>query len=602
MVACVALITTALASCSKEQPQGSAGAGTIGDSITIALTLEAGIDSEDLRVWGHELKDKNNVLLPTNTLADGDIVQVHTAIKSSDGLFFAKTLPWKYYADSKLLKLEGEQAFISLGTSEGQFTNDNNRRWYITGMIGGTLNESTGEVIMTPRQELKGYNSSSTDKSLDLDIPYAFMWSELKIKILSTKPYNHGGALVKPVVFKPRGSVIGFSLGNAIYGSDALQPISFSVSSRAYGDQGSFNLNGTNFGEGDRLPAWRPQVSCGWSLFTFAPGHEPEAIEQGATSSKIYYAWMMPANNPPATADTRINIRFKDTPFPTDLTRTYFTDYAAAEGKGKITHGKVYRLTARATKNIEAPMQYIMPYNLAGGDGLTATLPTTPASPGAHGFLRFSNREPNEQTSLTTDPHANNASGYYSWYASDKAAGSAAGVPYLEDEYLIDVGNEQILLKDKYRIPELDDLWGFFPAQRTAEISWTQTNTVVKEEYVKIGGSTGPYTSIQNYTSEYSPAYYLNGASNTTGDAVIYALRFQKLRECRTGDYTFNGVRRNYPPASDDAIKSAFRYRRVGRSSLWTTGTGDPGKPSADGSAKRPPPRPKTCLGRGGSL
>lgn len=573
------------------------------------LAAEISVANEELRATHVDYqmgKNQRGQVVPLPKFVDGQQVPVHTIVKSSDGIRVVKTINWTYVESAKTLRLKQTDHggdYITIPN----FNNDNGRKWYVAGMIGGDLNgyqvEFNGEKVLT---ETDGSENSIAGS---LHVPYYFTWTELTIdeqkgKTTGTTSYRYASALSQTArKFQPLGSLIAYELGNAVAGTTSLIPESFTVSSNAFTDQGYFNLDNTPVT--DVVPKWVASTCAPEMTYSFSS--TPTALTLGSTApAKKYYAWVMPYETSPAEVRTRVMIRFQSTPFESlpeihkrDYTRTYFTSYVPS---GAVPQsGKIYTIKAMANRNLKFPLQYVTEYNLAGGAGDGATNKryvknfqvtnyygtyTTYTPDGVLGAkMRFSNR--NSSGVVDENGHLNDRSGYYSWHlASGKIVqlpeGGYSDGTSIADGTLIDMDGTEIRLGTKYRTPEIDDLWGVFPVGATAVdenganggLTWVVLSER-QEERLKVGEGTTAF--VQNYTSRYA---------SQTKDAethVVYGIRFGRQEDCISyaykpryieywdiWDYSNELINRGtYVAAPDDAMRTAYRYTRVGSKVRW---------------------------------
>lgn len=238
-----------------------------GDRVTLSLSAEISLDDSEARAIDYKLgTSSKGQLVPMPQFTDGQVVEVHTIIKSSTGAVSAETLKWEYEAKKKKLVLSrtnGHSITVS------GFNNDNSVKWYISGLIGGTLNGTKVEFMGA--RVVKGVNGNAGDALGSMEIPYAFGWTELTIDADSQKDgsHSHKYAKVLPstnVKFQPMGSMLAVKLGtNQSAGSYTFTPRGFTLSSDAWGDRGSFEMNtaipATN--PHTVLPTWKEAASIG---------------------------------------------------------------------------------------------------------------------------------------------------------------------------------------------------------------------------------------------------------------------------------------------------------------------------------------------------
>ncbi len=569
-----------LASCTKDEGQ-EPSSGRV-EQTTLSLVAEMPLEEAGTRaaqtIDFEMATNASGQTIPRPKFTDGQKVPVHTILKSSTGEMDIKTVEWTYYADSKTLRLIHGDAGNSFTVAN--FNNDGGRVWYMAAMIGGELNgtkvEFNGVKVLTETSGQVG------DAVGALHVPYYFPWTEVKIQtdrepgLGAGASYSYG--LARPAdtdpkkKFKPLGSLIGYQLGNAVAGSGARVVESFTVSSNAFADQGTFELDDTP--NASTLPVWTPSQCSGAMTYTFAS--TPPSLSPGVAPSKRYYAWVMPAPTQPAEVRTRVTMRFTTALVSTDVTKTYFTDYVpSATSGGRPKMGKVYHLSANANRNLVIPIQYVAEYNLAGGAGVTYPVTNvSPAPDGSQGELRFSNRHPSDPTgALNPIPHRNDQSGYYTKYyitATMHGAYNPSGVNLL-DLTAVDTDGVPRVLGTKYRVPEADDMWGVFSAY-TLVWFFLATNETASNtsDMMKVGEGTGATTLLEHYNSEYSNGIVHTG-TNEANDAVVYAIRFGKREDCQSLTSTLPlSITRYYTAAPDDAMKCAYRFTRKGGANSWT--------------------------------
>lgn len=281
----------------------------------------------------------------------------------------------------------------------------------------------------------------------------------------------------------------------------------------------------------------------------------------------------MPHRLQPATAEVRVMLKGEssrpEASTYKDYIKTYFTDYAPKSTgmQGRVTQGRVHKLTARATKRVTLPIEYVTEYNLAGGDGLTYTVKdfiSRPQPPGAEGALRFANS------------HNNDQSGYYNWY---KVAGHYdsllnPGTTNLSNATLVDTDGASITLRDKYFIPARDQWWGIWPAIPVNHRDWVGAKEILDYDEIMAVGSGGDILR-QLYSSDYSQSLISpRGGNSPTDNAVFYAIPFKaKASNCTPMSNYLDGKHYLYFPAIDNSLKCAYRFTRVGGASSWGTYT-----------------------------
>lgn len=101
-------------------------------------------------------------------------MEVHTILKSSNGVAVAKTLKWRYDASKRKLVLKQNDGHSISVTG---FNNDGGVRWYVSGLIGGTLIDGTTRVVFVGERVLRGVDGDVGDLVGSLNVPYAFGWT-----------------------------------------------------------------------------------------------------------------------------------------------------------------------------------------------------------------------------------------------------------------------------------------------------------------------------------------------------------------------------------------------------------------------------------------
>lgn len=579
------LFLLSLLSCSKGD--GSDLTPPQQETISISLDLSADLELSEARSFQYQLgKNKNGQQVPMPTFTPGQKVLVHMILKSNKDAYGIASIYWTYDAEKKRLVLKQSDAGNNIEVTG--FTNDTGTRWYVSGLIGGSRVSPTSTTFaFEGERELTGVQEIG-DAISRLKVPYAFPWTEVTIETNKEQEasgsYKYGFVpLSAGVTFKPRGALIAYKLGNDLpYG---FKPTGFYTTSDAFVDQGVFELNTRIVANG--LPEWSNKANdCGSVMeYFFSSATTPStALTTGKMLDKVYYAWVMPVSPAPAIASTKVILRGEAPDSPhTDYTKAYYTSYTPnAVSGGKVVHGKVHPLTARATANVVLPIQLITDYNLAGGPSYgTTQIPLGSwlegvVSDGVKGDLRFSNIKSNGE--INPDPHDNRASGYYNWFMvqSDPANRTSAyfnpNSIDLHDQNLLDEDGRTIIrLGDKYYVPHIDNLWGIFPGYPSsvsdARYKWhnpSATNSTI-DEIMSVGQGTGVEALLQSYRAQYSNGRLLT--TDTGGEAVIYAIRFAKKTTCApTYSYFEKEGRRTYTAAPNDMMKCAYRYQRIG---LW---------------------------------
>ncbi|MDO4691591.1 MAG: hypothetical protein Q4A64_01810 [Porphyromonadaceae bacterium] len=557
--------------------------------------MDLEIDLEGLKGLPLYLEQGNRNNLPRPRLQSGELVDVHTAICSSDGILAVKTLKWTYLADKGCLKLTTNTANLEANSihlnDEGTVFNNPNRRWYVSGIIGGKLEGQ--RITFTPTRDLTGV--STIGDQVDLEVPYAFPWMELKT---SKREFStivaHGEAKGK-VKFKPLGSVIGYKFGNELakgFASQIGTPAEeknftmqgFQVWSSAYTDQGTFSFS--NKPETTPLPVWTGKNGADCYPIMEYKLKQPETIsaeagtKNAATSySKTYYAWVMKTGNsssPSTETDefkTRILVRGTakgGNQWHHDYTHLYFTSYMPKPNTQVRDHA-VHHLTTAITKRVPLPIEYLTEYNLQGGGSGVVDIPNTNSSGGGgfsqsnrySGLLRFA------------ESHKNDESGYYNWYVASGIYDAAfnprrknLSTEKISVNFVEHNGGGCLLtstLHDRYRIPRIEDWWGAVSGARAHTIHFMQNENPGSVEEFMVTGEGNRVCDLlrQTYTSKYSSPQKI--ASNKK---VVYALRFGKHNRCTT-DLSVEGERKFYTPAPDNTMLCAYRYTVLGEDVCW---------------------------------
>lgn len=573
----VVISLVALGSCGKDErtePQETSVL-TSGNSITLKLSAEIGFEEDegDLKGLTFKLEEVNGKKIPRPQFENGQQVPVHTIIKSNTGAYGIQTLMWRYDESNKKLVLKQDDGN---NISVSNFNYDTpNTKWYVSGLLApGTVLNGT-KVEMMGTRVLKGVSGNAGDVVGDLNVPYAFGWTELKIatdKAKEASPSTSYKYALMPeganVEFKPLGSLIAYKLGNKQQGFHTFTPASFIVRSDLWGDQGTFDLNTdptSNPTPEELLPKWE-ESACGSQMYyTFASeGDKPGTLASYTISSKTYYAWVMP-NSRTASGIEEVQVilrgtssRYASNPAK-DYTKMYLTDFHKGGAQSKVKPGKIHILTARAILRVSLPIEYVTERNLAGGEGLTYTASNLTSQPAAlSGPLRFA------------DSDRNDASGYYNWYKLTGASHyifnnrSTLSLTSMYMAPLKDMDGATVTLRDKYNIPRIDQWWGIFP---NTSLRWTGTNEKLnQEEYM------GALSFNSAYKSDYSRGYSTDDA---TDDAVIYAIRFKsRVDNCtpitNTLHYSSGNIVFRYLSAMDNSMKCAYRYTRKGGSATWS--------------------------------
>lgn len=555
----LALALWGFTSCSQESSDMNVSA-TGGDTVTLRLSAEVSVDNEEARAINYTLgNNAQGQLVPMPKFTDGQEVSVHTVLKSSSGTVVAKTLKWRYQLSQHKLVLKPEDGhFLDVVG----FNNSAGTRWYVSGMIGGVLNGT--EVSFSGTRRLHGTSGRVGDVVGSLEVPYAFGWTEVIIDtkmsgntIDNNRSYKYGKVPASAnLKFTPLGSLVAYKIGNQqTKGVYTFTPSGFVVNSNAFTDTGKFQLNTTL--TRDASPIWTDDESA--MSYSFAPGHEPGAIAHKATSSKTYYAWVMPNRVQPEKTVTSVTVKGKssrpDEPGFVDYTKTWLTDYKVKASK--LISGRVHELKANVTERIVLPIQSVADYNLAGGEGLTYSPlhnVVDPQPEGVLGPLRFATS------------HANDQSGYYN---PDKIIGR------YDVNYNPQTKNlqEEIkrTFKGEYFIPASPHWWGVFP-YHIHRNSYSLDRFGYSRPVREFVGYGADLSLLECYASQYAGAY---SEDQETKDSYLYAIRFMKPSRTlipRGVDVTYTtdaSVHVPYLLAPDDSKKCAFRYTRVGGQFHW---------------------------------
>ncbi|MDO4708040.1 MAG: hypothetical protein Q4A61_06455 [Porphyromonadaceae bacterium] len=561
-----------------------------GKTSTVALDLEINLEGGTRGLPLYIVEGAKD-MLPRPFLEDGDEVPVHTALCSSDGILEVKTLRWKYIEDTQTLRLTTDTENLDANSisivNEDNLFDDPDRKWYVSGIIGGVMQGR--KVYIEPTRELRGANVGD---QVNLEVPYAFPWMELKTsKREFTTLVAHAEGKDK-VMFKPLGSVIGYRFANEITKSFPSQQTTpseektftmrgFQVWSSLYTDQGAFTFSTRP--TVSTLPIWHAEGegTC-FPIMEYSLKQVEELPIVGDTKlpqdySKTYYAWVM--KRPQAVSyhlplKTRVLVRGAvrgASDWHHDYTNLYFTDYEPKVNTQVKDH-TVHHLASSITKRVPLPIEYLTEYNLQGGEGLV-DIPTEVANQGNFspnsrytGSLRFA------------ETHDNDASGYYNWFVA-----SGTSDPVLNPNAK-DLSRERISVKlvpqsgggcldipvlgDRYRIPHIEDWWSVFPGSKTTAIGFYENlphpNPRSVEEFMTTGeGASNPDVLRQIYISRYSQPVI---SSNKN---IVYALRFGKHPHCQTAT-SVEGQMYLHTPAPDNTLLCAYRYTLLGEDVCWS--------------------------------
>lgn len=529
---------------------------------TLSLSFEAEVEGDDtmLRAFDYVMTeaqkpDGTTTIIPKlNIDPSTQTIIVHTAVANKAGTIYgAADLAWEYTPASGNNKARLRCHLLDVPlTSETAFTPTSSEEFYVTGIIGGNLlnirNSNQRVDFSNPNTVLKSV--SSAGDHIELEVPFAFKWTKLKIftdpqtgKHIGSTFFNSGGqrddALV--VDFKPLGSLIGYQIGN---GTDVdVTPEEFFVQSRLFGHSGSFNMR-TPVTTGDGFPSWTFDQCAHEMWYTFAPNNSVGRLEANQKSSKRYYTWVMP--NAQGTGGTRI-VAFatSSTQANTPLNRYWATDYTRARSPQQHK-AHLLRFNISKSAGIRIPVEDISQYNLAGGEQymykFDQSLSNINPWPARTGDLRLSQ----EQTIAE--------SGMYNLYvvAGIYDAEYNPDNLNLSEANIIDTDGVTRPLKTNFYIPSMDDWAGVIPP--SVKLSWTATApTTAAGEKIRLGGGTDAPTMITT-TSEYSKGYTLS-TTQDNGNRAIYAIRF---RDARVASVSTGG---SCGRSMELRLTTAFRYR-----------------------------------------
>lgn len=553
------LILTLLASCKQDRNEPKPIEQGRSEAMTLSLNAEVSVDDSEIRATDYKLgKNTNGKTVPMPQFRDGQLIDVHTILKSSNNVSVAKTLKWRYDELSKKLILSSADGH---NIEVANFNNDNGVKWYISGLIGGTLNTDTKTVAFEGTRELTGVEGSEGDFVGSLEVPYAFGWTELNIDTSSARDVeeSHKVAQVSAganLKFTPMGSLIAYKLGNQQTGAYTFKPSGFSVSTNAFGDQGTFDLDTNLPGNNAQsvLPTWVEASDSVTISYSFANNQAPGAIANKQTASKTYYAWVMPHTTQPNAVSTHVMMTGETNRISSKPLEIWATDYKVK--LSKLEQGKVYALRANVTTGRPLlPIDYVTDYNLAGGEEWTYTTTNiNPQPAGVLGSLRFATS------------HNNDQSGYYNWY---HVVGRNESTHNPNGLRLLDAVDAK-WGKDKYVVPVADQWWGVHPSRFFYRFN-TDTVTLNVDEVMAFGSDDNLLR--QSYKSDYSQGFSDNMA---TSDAVVYAIRFKERQVADpvrfSADYdpiAKAGKVYTYPSSPDSFFKCAYRYTRVEGHDAW---------------------------------
>lgn len=553
------LTVALLASCKQDRYEPNPIVQEDRETIIFSLSAEVSVDDSELRAINYKLgKNADGKTVPMPQFSDGQLVDVHTIIKSSSNVSVVKTIKWRYDAQVKKLVISEADGY---SIKVANFNNDDNVQWYISGLIGGTLDANAKTVFFQGTRELTGVQGAEGDVVGSLEVPYAFGWTEFSIDTSGERDaegsYRSAKVLSSAnLKFSPLGSLIAYKLGNQQTGAYTFAPSGFTVSTNAFGDQGTFNLDTELPSSSSQsvLPSWIESAESSNISYRFAHNQGPGSIAHKQTASKTYYAWVMPHTVQPTTVSTHVTMMGETSRISSKPLEIFSTDYKVKTSR--LAQGKIYTLRANVTTGRPfLPIDYVTDYNLAGGEGWTYT--TTNISPqpdGVLGSLRFATS------------HNNDQSGYYHWY---QVVGRRDNIDNPNGQRLQDAV-DATWGSDKYVIPTAEQWWGVYPSRFYYHFT-TDTVTLNVDEVMAFGSNHSLLR--QSYKCDYSQGF---STDNATKDAVVYAIRFKNRQVTDpvtfAADYDLEANGRKfytYPSAPDDFFKCAYRYTRVGGRDAW---------------------------------
>lgn len=535
------LSTCVLVSCSKDSGEPEVARLESGDSLKLSLNVEVSVDNAALRAIDYKLgHNAKGQLVPMPQFAHNQEVEVHTFISNTlRGLVAAKTLKWRYDAHRKML--------ILAPTDRDNLANDKNSmtiprftpflegsgdEWYISGMIGGTLDDFRVRFEGT---RILMASDSEGDLMGSLEVPYylpntmLYLGDEVDSSGSRKRAFMHHSS--KDANFRPLGSLIAYRLGNNQQGGAyTFNPTGLTVVTTAFGDRGSFNFD--EEGTALALPRWHEprEYQTATLSYSFAPGHEPGVLQHNSVSEKTYYAWVMSNYYIPEEPSTTVFLRGESSRLEggnhtTHYTKLWGTDYRIQnKQERRLRDGKIYTMRANATVPLFLPIEYVADYDLVGGEGF--------ASEG--GTLRFANS------------YANNASSLYSGY---RALGVRDNIHNPEGKSL-QAEVDKVFGAGKYTIPTIGQWSGVFPLP---ELGWDAATGFDSEEFFSLDLNATSFSASTQ--AHYSRAYQ---AADRT---VVYAIRFGAL------EYS-----EKYPSVANlqhNLFRSAYRFTRMGSLDEW---------------------------------
>lgn len=170
----------ALSGCKDELAERSNGTTpSVEGGITLEVTADLG-DGEaralqyrvnaGAQTWDPVTGKRIDPAYPVLDLKEGTLITVNTALISNEPpkIVKVKALTWKVerefpWAPTKL-KLQNSGP-IPLGADESEYYNPA-RTWYVAGMIGGTVDETTGKITFSPSQ----YSAESANMSTEWEV------------------------------------------------------------------------------------------------------------------------------------------------------------------------------------------------------------------------------------------------------------------------------------------------------------------------------------------------------------------------------------------------------------------------------------------------
>lgn len=205
-----------------------------------------------------------------------------------------------FTASGNDLKWDGTISNIS-STTNGLFSPSSGRRWYVRGMLGGSIVKASGRptgvvqmAVQTP-PHLNPTAHASHGTTEQIDVPFVSDWVELELRTIDGDPANfHGGALDK-LVFKPKGAILRIQPGNTLPGGVVLN--SLRLRSEAFSADGTFDFQ-TNAAGDNSLPFTHPSSPAydhswttisGWSIPTTGTRANPSY-----SANWYWILWVMP--------------------------------------------------------------------------------------------------------------------------------------------------------------------------------------------------------------------------------------------------------------------------------------------------------------------